>query len=310
MYASSPDWATDWLSMNNAQTIFDQLVGKIQAAPYGENEIGINYGVHFTGGEPFLNFELLLDIVTLAHSYKIASTFVETNCFWCIDDNTTRKKLQQLKKAGLHGILISINPFILEYVPFDRTERAVRLSQQVFHRNVIVYQEFFYHLFKRLELKETLSFEDFIHKAPDSFHYVELLPMGRAAYALGHLHRKYPARAFFGTSCREELTREWHVHIDNYCNYLPGYCAGTSLGDARKLDALLQGIDLDQHPLLNAMVTDLKNLYSIAAESFAYKELSDGYVSKCHLCLDIRRHIAQQTDQFSELRPKAFYTHL
>jgi len=41
-----------------------------------------------------------------------------------------------------------------------------------------------------------------------------------------------------------------------------------------------------------------------------YKELSGGYVSKCHLCLDIRRHIAEQTSEFEELRPIEFYRHL
>ncbi|MEM2685430.1 MAG: hypothetical protein QXH61_08350 [Candidatus Nezhaarchaeales archaeon] len=32
--------------------------------------------------------------------------------------------------------------------------------------------------------------------------------------------------------------------------------------------------------------------------------------SKCHPCIDIRRHIAQQTDRFKELKPKEFYYHL
>jgi hypothetical protein len=310
MYASSPDWNADWLSSENAKLILDQLVGKIQAAPYGEHEVGINYGIHFTGGEPFLNFDKLQELVTLAGKYRMPSMFVETNCMWCTDDTVTRRKLRQLKDSGLHGVLISVNPFILEHVPFERTERAVRISQQVFHRNVIVYQDFFYHLFKRLEFTETQSFEESMHKAPDSFHYVELLPMGRAAYALSDLYRKYPARAFFGTSCREELTREWHMHIDNYCNYLPGYCAGTALGDARKLDVLLQGINLDEHPILDALVTDLKVLYDIATEDFSYQELNEGYVSKCHLCLDIRKHITRQTGEFKELQPHAFYTHL
>lgn len=310
MYASAPGWDADWLSFEHAKLIFEQLAGKIQAAPYGENEIGINYGIHFTGGEPFLNFDRLLELITLAKKYRMPSMFVETNCFWCTDDTTTRKKLKKLKQNGLHGILISVNPFILEYVPFARTERAIRISQQIFHRNVIVYQDFFYHLFQRFELKETLPLEAFMHKAPDSFHYVELLPMGRAVYALSSFHRKYPARAFFGTSCREELTREWHVHIDNYCNYLPGYCGGTTLGDARMLDSLLQGIDLDEHPILDAIVTDLGMLYDIATRDFSYKELNDGYISKCHLCLDMRKHIAGQTDEFKELQPRTFYTHL
>ena len=32
----------------------------------------------------------------------------------------------ELKDCGLAGILISINPFYLEYVRFERTERGIR----------------------------------------------------------------------------------------------------------------------------------------------------------------------------------------
>jgi len=40
-----------------------------------------------------------------------------------------------------------------------------------------------------------------------------------------------------------------------------------------------------------------------------YELLGGGYVSKCHLCLDIRKHIAAN-GIFEELRPKEFYDQL
>ncbi|MEM2915510.1 MAG: hypothetical protein QXH91_08970, partial [Candidatus Bathyarchaeia archaeon] len=259
------------------------------------------------GGEPFLNFELLLKAVKLASDLNIPSIFVETNCFWCIHDVTTREKILQLRDAGLKGILLSVNPFILEQVPFERIERAFRISKEVFSENVIVYQSFFYEEFRRFKIKSTLPFKEYLQKSPSRLRYVELLPMGRAVYELGYL---FPAKYFFGESCVKELTRDWHVHIDNYCNYIPGYCGGISLGDARDMDSLFRGIDLSDKPILNALATDLKNLYEFAAKEFNYRELSEGYVSKCHLCIDIRKHIAKQTDEFKELKPREFYYHL
>jgi hypothetical protein len=196
-------------------------------------------------------------------------------------------------------------------VPFERTERAIRISKELFGKNVIVYQEFFYHQFKILNLKSTLSFGSYLQRTGlESLYYVELIPMGRAPYKLGHLLIKYPAERFFGDSCKEELTRSWHIHVDNYCNYITGYCAGISLGDARNLDSICrEGVDLDKHPIIKALVMDVKELYKIAIE-FDYKELPNGYISKCHLCMDIRRHIVQRTSEFEELRPKEFYDHL
>jgi hypothetical protein len=62
--------------------------------------------------------------------------------------------------------------------------------------------------------------------------------------------------------------------------------------------------------VLDALATGLGELYKLATESFGYIPLADGYVSGCHLCLDIRRHLVRETDEFEELAPKEFYTHL
>jgi len=45
---------------------------------------------------------------------------------------TAPERLTRLKHAGLHGILVSVNPFILQEVPFGRTERAIRIVGRPF----------------------------------------------------------------------------------------------------------------------------------------------------------------------------------
>jgi len=56
------------------------------------------------------------------------------------------------------------------------------------------------------------------------------------------------------------------------------------------------------------MDDNLQGLFSLA-EEMGYSELQDGYLSKCHLCMDIRKFIMHRKD-FKELRPKEFYLHL
>ena len=56
------------------------------------------------------------------------------------------------------------------------------------------------------------------------------------------------------------------------------------------------------------MDNDLKGLHLFAKES-GFTESQEGYFSKCHLCMDIRRHLALKGD-FRELQPKEFYRHL
>jgi hypothetical protein len=320
MYACSPKWQADWMSERDAELILAQLSHKLRKRyPAHTQKIGVNYGIHFTGGEPFLNFDLLLGITRMAHALQIPSTFVETNCFWAGDDKTTEERFRALRDAGLAGMLISANPFILESVPFERTLRAIEKSRVIFgRRNVIVYQELFCDQFRKLRVKETLAFEDYreamlekdVYGLYEGLGFPSVIPMGRAVFRLGGLYKRYPARDFFGQSCYEELTRPWHIHIDNYCNYITGYCGGISLGDARQMDVICQGINLDDYPILEALASDIKRLHDLAVSAWGYEVSAEGYMSKCHLCVDIRKRIASQTDQFKELQPRQFYDHL
>lgn len=312
MYACSPGWRSDWMDAGEARKVLEDLSGRLPGRPpFGSRTIGINRGLHFTGGEPFLNFPLLLELTEIAADLGIAGTFVETNCFWCRDRDATRRKLVQLREAGLEGVLVSVNPFTMEHVPIGNCLLAVEEGRQVFGRNVLVYQEGFLHEATQASIEGTLGLEESVKLlGPDALRGLELLPRGRAVYALGTLYRHHPADSFFHCSCEEELGRGWHFHVDNYFNYIPGYCGGISLGDARDLDAILSGLDLDERPLLRALVAGMGDLYRMATGEFGYRERKEGYVSKCHLCLDIRRHIVGQTKEFEELRPREFYLHL
>jgi hypothetical protein len=312
MYACSPDWSPDWIPEEDLTSVLTQLSGRIKPSPYGAEGVSLNYGLHFTGGEPFLNFDLLLRGVEIAAELGIPSVFVETNCFWCTSDVTTNERLGLLKGKGLKGILISVNPFYLEYIPFERTERAVKLSQEVFGQNVMVYQAGYYVQFSGFGIKGTLALEEYLGRVDlaEMRRSVELFLSGRAAYALGHLYPKYPADLFLHGRCQPPLLRDWHNHVDNYGNYIPGYCGGISLGNARNLDQMCEeGIDLDKLPVLKLLVADeLAGLLDFAVKDYGYAEKPEGYVSRCHLCVDIRRHLAKE--DFDELRPKEFYDHL
>jgi len=316
IYACSQKWDANWISQEDLEKILGQLSGKIISSPYGPHSISLNYGLHFTGGEPFLNFELLCKAVEIADRFKIPSIFVETNCFWAVDDKATREKLRLLKKKGLRGIMISVNPFYLEHVPFERTERAIRTSLDVFGNNVAVYQLEYYRRFREWGIKGKVSFEDYMtfEKKEDFLRNIEFLLMGRAPYKLKDTLKKfipkYSAGQLFKQPCTPSFMRPLHNHFDNFGNYVPGFCGGISFGDCRELDRLLEkGIDTEKYPVLGYLMDeDLQGLFTLA-EEIGYRESQDGYFSKCHLCMDIRKYLILKED-FKELRPKEFYQHL
>ncbi len=312
MYACSPRWEADWISERDLERGLTLLARWIEPSPWGADTISLNHGLHFTGGEPFLNVDLLLRATEIAHELGIPSLFVETNCYWCRDDATTRDHLRQLCTAGLRGIMISVNPFYAEYVPFERTDRCIRISHEVFGQNVFVYQLAYYRQFRQLNIRTRLSLEEYMDLIPGRrlSEHVEMFLMGRAARQLRAFYPTFSAETFFGEPCRPAFLRNWHNHFDNYGNLVPGYCGGISLGSWFDLEQLThEGIDTKAHPVLAFLIEeDAEGLLHFAQDR-GYQERSDGYLSKCDLCLDIRKYLVTVAE-FQELAPTAFYEHV
>ncbi|MEF8787699.1 MAG: radical SAM protein [Planctomycetota bacterium] len=309
MYACSPDWEADWIGEDKLERGLSVLSDKIIPAPAGPDSMGLNHGLHFTGGEPFLNYELLCSAVEMADEKGIPSLFVETNAFWCTDKEEAEERLRHLKALGLKGMMISVNPFYAEYVPFERTQRCIEAGADVFGRHTAVYQQNYYVQFQRMGLEGTLSLEDYLERAgTDALtRGVEMFLMGRAARELREYYPHHPAHTFFGGHCRPPVLRPWHNHFDNYGNYLPGYCGGISLGNWLELDDIIEnGIDADEHPVLAAILSeDLKELVEFARGQ-GYEEREGGYMSRCDVCIDARKYLAE-TGDYEELQPREFY---
>lgn len=168
----------------------------------GPEHVSLNHGLHFTGGEPFLNFNLLESAVETAEFYGIPSTFVETNAVWCVDKKLTKQKMLLLKNKGLKGILISVNPFYLEWVPFRRTKMAVETGYEIFGLNMFVYQIECFRLFTGLGIEGTLPYDTYKKlERRGSPRNIEFFFMGRAAYRLGDDAFRYRADDLFWAGC-------------------------------------------------------------------------------------------------------------
>ncbi|MDZ7263886.1 MAG: radical SAM protein [candidate division KSB1 bacterium] len=307
LYASAPRW-NDWMTEQQLEHYLRQIR---QFAP---NQVGL----HLAGGEPLLNFELTLRAVELCIEVGVPIQYVETNASWCEDDDITSYQLYMLRESGLPAILISVSPFHNEFIPFEKTDRAIRLAREIYGPyNVLIYTGFFYSQLQDFNPQESMPFNNYLHTvgseaAADSFiqHY-GLIPNGRAASKLNFLFQKQPARAFFDQNCLAELSNPEHIHIDPYGNYIAQFCTGISLGKSGDLGQLFGGIPLQTRPLLDMLVTSgVAGLLKFAQDQFDFQPNPEGYIAKCHLCQDIRQHIVQRTDQFEELAPMEFYSYL
>ncbi|KXA99717.1 hypothetical protein AKJ41_04995 [candidate division MSBL1 archaeon SCGC-AAA259O05] len=75
MYSCSPEWSKDWINPEDVEEVLKHLSGKIQGPRTGPKAVGLNSGLHFTGGEPFLNYDLLVDLVGTAARLDIPGTY-------------------------------------------------------------------------------------------------------------------------------------------------------------------------------------------------------------------------------------------
>jgi hypothetical protein len=90
----------------------------------------------------------------------------------------------------------------------------------------------------------------------------------------------------------------------------PGFCGGISFGDCRNLSQLFkEGIDPHRKPVLGYIAKDdFQGLLNFSLQH-GYCESPEGYFSKCHFCLDIRKHLVTN-DSYHELAPLEFYKHV
>lgn len=80
------------------------------------SDLGLIDTVGFTGGEPFVVYERLLDLVLFSHKLGLKSTVV-TNARWAKNAKLVRERIGTLHAVGLERIAISFDSFHADFVP-------------------------------------------------------------------------------------------------------------------------------------------------------------------------------------------------
>lgn len=274
-----------------------------------------SFQVHLTGGEPFLKFPLLLYATQIAAELKIPC-YVETNAGWCVRDDLVASRFQQLRQAGLQAVLISCSPFHAVTIPPERTLRGITIAGEIFGRqNVIVYQPEWLDLLIHFGTEHGTPLETYTQtygkQQAGRFFWqgYGLIAGGRSGYKLGHLVDRQVPEGFQGDSCHHEILYAHHSHLDLYGNFISGFCGGLKAGDWHRLTELIQDYKHGNYPTLIKILIDEGpfGLYKFAREQYEYHPLLEGYVGKCHLCVDVRAYLAL-VGTFEELAPQEFYT--
>ena len=277
---------------------------------------GRGFQVHLTGGEPFLNFPLLLESTRIAVELGIP-VYLETNVGWIRDRERAVDRFRLLRDAGLGMVLVSVSPFHQGSIPLQQTLDGISAARQVFgSSDVFVYQSEWLPEMAKWDHGETVSLDQYAEaygrdQAGLRFWMgFGVVSGGRAGYRLGDLIAKRPAESFRGENCQHDMLYAQHSHLDLFGNFIPSSCAGIRLGDWHSLDEIVrQYRQGEKMPSLIALLGTQGSfgLYEWAAAKYGYQPLPGGYAGKCHLCVDVRRHLVNLGIEKDTLAPQAFY---
>jgi hypothetical protein len=133
---------------------------------------------------------------------------------------------------------------------------------------------------------------------------------GRAAEQIAVKLQSGPPESFADKPCRERLLRSKHVHVDPAGRITPGVCVGIvlGLGTRESIPEIWRRLAADRagRAVLHTLAEKGPvGLLPIARDSAFVPRA--GYAGKCHLCWDIRKHLARSGLSRDELGPVWIY---
>ncbi|MCL2398283.1 MAG: 4Fe-4S cluster-binding domain-containing protein [Defluviitaleaceae bacterium] len=286
LYACSPDRSGGYISKETAQDICTSLVK------------GGCKSVHIGGGEPFLNFNGLINLLEATRKTGIQVDYIETNGFWAADENLATSYLHELSKAGVDALCISLDPFHAEYIPYSLPLRLAEICKNN-HFGYFLWQEHFskilasvpqHKIHNRKKLEKLIS-PNYVLETARNYG----VKMGGRAINIEkeYMEPKDLADLLNSTPCRNLLSTD-HFHVDLYGKFIPPGCTGIAI----PLEEALNGIPERKYPAFESLLFGgVAKLYEYAKKrGFAKseKKIKNEYTSSCALCFHIRKWLSER----------------
>jgi hypothetical protein len=299
-YSSSPKWPDDYMAPSMADEIFSILKG------FG------CYSVHIGGGEPLLKPEKILDVLKAARKNNINIEYIETNASWYRDEESAKAVLKELKAHGVHTLLISIDPYHNEYIPFWKVKALFQACSKV-KMNVFPWQIEFWDELDAMDDRIVHSLDEYMRLFGQDYPLKVLSRYGinlkgRALETYKPMMRKQPFKRILEESgpCKL-LSGIHHFHVDLYGSFIPQSCPGFSI----PLKELANGADPGKYRIIYSLESvGIGGLTELAKKEYGFMPKAE-YAGKCDLCYDIRNYLVLELGlDLPDLKPKGHYRYV
>lgn len=253
------------------------------------NLAGERASVHITGGEPFLFFDHMINILTEACNEKLSGLdSIETNAFWATDKSIIIERLRILDCLGMKRLKISWDPFHAEYVDFEPVKLLWETAEDILgqDRVLVRWEKYLQKPVKMSRLSQKQRQTEYRKALAD----YPIRFTGRAAGELGELFASKSIEELSSQNCEKSYLDAKGVHIDPYGNVFSGLCSGICIGNIndKPLEKIWTEFIPDRKELIGELVRHgpLGLLPTAVDSGYTPKE---HYCDKCHLCTSIRQ---------------------
>jgi organic radical activating enzyme len=270
--------------------------------------------LHIEGGEPFLYVDDLIRLVKQINDSSIKLEYIATNCSWYKNKNNTKKILSSLKEQGLCRLFLKVSPFQNEHIPLKKVQNVANIATQL-GMSVILWNNDVYSDVNSFDPSKTHSLQQYINKYGDD--YINKLAecfnvsfIGRRYEPYDKNLNKYSISEILtqNQGCDKDFPTNNHFHVDLYGNFIFSHTNGVTCS----IDDINKKLDSKKYPYLSILTNGgIESMYKLAVKKYDFKPKKDGYISKCHLCFDIRQYLVNTRDVNSpDLQPPEFYKKL
>jgi MoaA/NifB/PqqE/SkfB family radical SAM enzyme len=247
--------------------------------------------VHITGGEPFLYWDHLQEVLQRARTEKLGRVdLIETNGSWATSERIAGQRLRRLDELGMYHLKISTDPFHQEYVDVESVRRLADIAADLLgpDRVLVRWQKYLDDPVNMRNLSPAQRNQEYIRAMAE---YPCRLT-GRAAGKLAELIASEPIESLATNNCKSDILGAKGVHIDPFGNVFSGTCSGIVFGNVNQTP--LEEIWKQFRPERNRFIKTLFDHGPAGlleeAKNLSYRE-AGLYAGKCHLCTSLRQFL-------------------
>jgi len=263
--------------------------------------------IHLTGGEPFLCWERLLEILEQGKREGLGPVdLIETNGFWATDVNTVRERLGRLNELGMQRLKISTDPFHQEYVDIEPVRRLADIAKAMLGDGRVLVRW-------RKWLDDAVDVRAFSAAERERLYAKSIVEYpcrftGRAAGRLAELVASQSVNDLANLDCRADYLGAKGVHIDPFGNVFSGTCSGIMVGNVTKepLEEIWRAFEPGWSDVVGTLIEAGPGGLLGRARELGYGQLAT-YADKCHLCTSVRQFLHDRGADGSVIGPAECY---